>query len=105
MTQAQPPSRRKRRVWRIAAALLGLLLLALGAAIWYALSESGLPFLVARVVAQSGGRLAIEGASGSVGSTMRFARLTWNGSDTTVEATDVVVEWRPQALWRSRLAI
>jgi translocation and assembly module TamB len=96
---------RRRRGGRIALGVVVVLLLLLGGAIWFALSESGLPFLVARVVAQSGGRLSIEGASGSIGSTMRFARLTWNGTDTTVEATDVVVEWRPQALWHSRLEI
>jgi translocation and assembly module TamB len=103
--KVDPPPKRRRRAWRIALAVLLVLLLILGGSVWYVLSESGLPFLVARVVAQSGGRLSIEGPSGSVGSTMRFARLTWNGSDTTVEATDVVVEWRPQALWRSRLDI
>ncbi|HEY1325895.1 MAG TPA: translocation/assembly module TamB domain-containing protein [Casimicrobiaceae bacterium] len=107
MTQAQPapPSRRPRRAGRIALGVAVAVVLLVGGLVWYALSESGLPFLVARVVAQSGGRLSIEGASGSIGSTMRFARLAWNGSDTTVEATDVVVEWRPQALWNSRIDI
>jgi len=103
-TQASPPPPKSRK-GRIALAIVLVVLAAIGGAIWYGLSESGLPFFVARVVAQSGGRLEIEGASGSIGSTMRFRRLVWNGSDTTVEADDVVVEWHPGALWRSELAI
>ena len=103
--QPNPPPRRRRRVWRAALAFFGLLVVLVGGAIWYALSESGLPFLIARVVAQSGGRLSVEGISGSVGSSMRFARLTWSGADTTVEATDVVVEWSPGALWRKELVV
>src|SRR5438105_9728138 len=86
---------RRRRAWRVALAIVVLLIAFAGGAIWYALSESGLPFLIARVVAQSGGRLAVEGVSGSAGSTMRFSRLTWTGPESTLEATDIVVEWRP----------
>ena len=104
-TPPQPPPRRGRRVVRVVLALLALFMVALAALVWYGLSESGLPFVVARVVAQTGGRLAIEGASGAVGSTMRFRRLVWHGNDTTVEADDVVVEWRPGALWHSELAV
>ena len=104
-TQTPPPTRRRRRRGRIALAIVLVVLLAVGGFVWYGLSESGLPFVVARIVAQSGGRLEIEGASGSAASTMRFRRLVWRGSDTTVEADDVVVEWRPGALWRSELSI
>ena len=100
-----PTRKRRRRGLAIALAFVAVVVLAIGGAIVWVLGESGLPFLVARVVAQSGGRLAIEGASGSVASTMRFARLTWNGGDTTVEARDVIVEWQPQALWHKRVEI
>ena len=105
MADETTPPRRRSRKGRIALAIVAVLLLAVGGFIWYGLSESGLPFIVARVVAQSGGRLSIENPSGSVGSTMRFGRLIWHGTDTTVEADDVVVEWRPGALWRSELAV
>ena len=96
---------RRRRGLAIALAVVAVIVLAVGGALLYAVSESGLSFLVARVVAQSGGRLSIEGASGSVASTMRFARLTWNGGDTIVDAHDVIVDWQPGALWHSRVEI
>jgi len=101
---ARPPPPR-RRVGRVVGVIVLLLVVAIGGFIWYGLSESGLPFVVARVVAQTGGRLEIEGASGAVGSAMRFRRLVWHGNDTTVEADDVVVEWRPGALWHYELAV
>jgi translocation and assembly module TamB len=75
------------------------------ASISFLLSQAGLPFVMARVVAQSEGRLSIEGASGSLASTMHFERLTWRGPDSTMTATDVVVEWQPLALLSSHLAI
>ena len=47
------PPRRRRRGLRITLLVLALLVVAVGGVIVYALSESGLAFLVARVVAQS----------------------------------------------------
>ncbi len=85
--------------------VLAVLLLAVVAGVWFALSEAGLPFLIARIVAQSGGRLRVEGPAGSIASSVRFDRLNWTGTETTVEATDVVLDWDPRALWRSRVAI
>jgi translocation and assembly module TamB len=100
-----PAARPRRRIARVVGVLVLLFLAVIGGFVWYGLSESGLPFVVARVVAQTGGRLEIEGASGAVGSAMRFRRLVWHGNDTTVEADDVVVEWRPGALWHRELAV
>ena len=71
----------------------------------YALSERGLPFIVARIVAQSGGRISVEGATGSIAGTMRFRRIAWRGTDASVVADDVAVDWSPGALWRSRVSI
>ena len=64
--RADLPPRRRGRAWRIALALLLALVVIAGGSVWWLLSESGLPFLVARVVAQSGGRLSIEGPSAIV---------------------------------------
>ncbi|HSQ79671.1 MAG TPA: hypothetical protein VLU54_00790, partial [Casimicrobiaceae bacterium] len=103
--QTAPAPRRRRRAWKIAWAALAIVVAGLGALVGYGLSERGLPFIVARVVAQSGGRISVEGPSGSLAGTMRFRRIAWRGPDTTVIADDVVVEWNPAALWSSRLSI
>src|SRR5581483_864243 len=99
------PRRRARRALAFALAALAVVALALVALAGYVASERGLAFLVARIVAQSGGRIAIEGSSGSVAGTMRFRRIVWRGPDATVAAEDVVVDWSPGALWSRRLAI
>ena len=80
-------------------------MLAVAGSVAFFLSAAGLPFVIARVVAETGGRLSVEGASGSLASTMHFERLEWHGSETTVTAREVVVEWRALALFSRRLAI
>jgi translocation and assembly module TamB len=105
-TATPPPRKRKRRrVMHISLGAIALLLILLAAGIAYLLSEAGLPFLIARVVAQSGGRLTVEGASGSIGRTMRFRRLVWRGEEVTVTADDVALDWNPGALTSLRLSI
>src|SRR5947208_1899680 len=102
-----PPRRRRRGRWAVSATLgvLALLFVALAATLAFLLGESGLPFIVARIVAQSGGRLAVEQPSGSAASSMRFKRLVWRGTDAVVEAQDVVVDWNPGALWSLQVSI
>src|SRR5690242_15245029 len=107
-SQAPPPAPRRRYGRWALSIFLGVIALAVVlvvASISFLLSESGLPFLVARIVAQSDGRLTVEGASGSLASTMHFVRLDWRGPDSSMTATDVVVEWQPLALFSNHLAI
>ena len=100
---------RRRKPWRraltITLAIVALLAIGIAALVGYGLSERGLPFVVARVVAQSGGSITVEAPTGSIAGTMRFRRITWHGADATVVADDVVVDWNPGALWSKRLAI
>jgi autotransporter translocation and assembly factor TamB len=96
-----PPARRQRRsryrALKITLAVVALVAIALAALIGYGLSERGLPFIVARIVAQTGGRITVDEPTGSVAGTMRFRRITWHGADATVTADDVVVDWNPGA--------
>jgi translocation and assembly module TamB len=96
---------KRRRRWAIALAIVALVFVAIAALFGYGLSERGLPFIVARIVGQTGGRITVEQPSGSVAGTMRFRRITWRDADITVMAEDVVVDWNPGALWRKRLSI
>ena len=96
---------KRRRRWAIALAIVALIVVAIAALIGYGLSERGLPFIVARIVGQTGGRITVEQPSGSVAGTMRFGRITWRDADVTVMADDVVVDWKPGALWSKRLSI
>jgi translocation and assembly module TamB len=104
---AQPPvvRRRRRRARTITLVVIALLAVGIAALVGYALSDRGLPYIVARIVAQTGGRITIEDPTGSVAGTMRFRRITWRGADATVTADDVVVDWSPGSLWSRRLSI
>jgi len=98
----------RQRGWTVLRALpygLIILIIAGAAAVVYLLSEAGLSMLVEHIVKRSDGRLVVEGASGSIGGSMRFARLAWRGPDATVEAEDVAVDWNPRTLLSSRLLV
>ncbi|MEO5765213.1 MAG: translocation/assembly module TamB domain-containing protein [Casimicrobiaceae bacterium] len=100
-----PPPPRRTRVGRYSLAVAVLVVLAIVGAVAFLLSELGLPFVIARVIAQTDGQLTVDGPSGSLAGSMRFRGLAWRGADTTVTATDVVVEWSPRALFSNRLEI
>src|SRR2546421_7229931 len=100
-----PASHRRRWLLSILLSVIALVVVFVVAGISFLLSNAGLPFVLSRVVAQTEGRLSVEGASGSLASTMQFAKLTWRGVDSTMTATDVAVEWQPLALLSSHLAI
>src|SRR6185437_7651786 len=90
---------------KVALAIAAVVVIAIAALVGYGLSERGLPFIVARIVAQAGGRVGVEEPTGSITGTMRFKRITWRGADATVVADDVVIDWNPGALWGKRVSI
>ena len=103
---AAPPRRRRRpRLIHVSLGTAVLAVLAFAGGVAFLLSEAGLPFVIARIIEQSGGRLSVEGPSGALASTMRFRSLEWNGPEATITANDVVVEWSPLALFSNQLAI
>jgi translocation and assembly module TamB len=69
------------------------LVLALASAIAWLATQSALDLAVARAVAASEGRLTVEGATGSLLSTVRVARIAWRGDDVDVEADDMALTW------------
>src|SRR6185437_15877135 len=100
---ARKPSHRRGAL--IALGIVAVVVVAIVAAVGWALSEQGLPFIIDRIVARSGGRVSVEGPSGSLAGTMRFRRITWHGADATLVADDVVVDWNPGTLLHRHLSI
>jgi len=67
---ASPPRRRRRpRAKHVSLGVLALLVVAFVGGLAFMLSPAGLPFVIGRVIEQSGGRLTVEGATGSLAST------------------------------------
>jgi translocation and assembly module TamB len=102
---AAAPKPSRRRGARIALGVVALVVVAIVAVVGFGLSERGLPYIVDRIVARSGGRISVEGPSGSIAGTMRFRRITWRGADATFIADDVVVDWNPGTLLHKHLSI
>src|SRR5450759_5112871 len=62
-------------------------------------SGTGVEFALGELALRSGGRLQFQGATGSLLDAVRVQRLTWQGPEASVTATDVTLTWRPTALW------
>ena len=58
-------------------------------------SQAALDYVVRRAVEGAEGHLVIEGAEGSLLSTVRIARIKWTGDELDVEARDTAVVWSP----------
>jgi len=82
-----------------ALSIVALLIVAIiGGALWFAASDAGLRWLSGEATARSGGRLTIEGATGSLGGTVRITRLRFEDEDLSLIADDVAFAWSPRAL-------
>lgn len=71
---------------------VALVLLLAGGIAWLG-TPAALDLAIARAVAASEGRLTVEGASGSLLSTVRVDRIAWRGDDVQVEADDMALTW------------
>ncbi|MEO8751345.1 MAG: translocation/assembly module TamB domain-containing protein [Casimicrobiaceae bacterium] len=100
---AVPP--RRRRWWRwVVWPVAGLIVaLALG---YVALgTQAALDYVLQRAIADADDHLTIEGAEGSLLSTIRVARLAWQGDDVDLEARGIALTWSPFDLVSRRLII
>ncbi len=99
--------RRRRRWWTAVAALVLVLLLVLAAAglIVFSGTDAALRLAIAEIQLRSGGALRVEGATGSLWSTIRAERIEWRGPDTTIVAETVALEWTPSALLSRRIFV
>ncbi len=91
------------RRWLLALLLFAIVVIGLVAGGGYWLStQSALDALLARAVARSQGRLSVEGATGSLLSTVKIERLRWEGDEVTLEASGVALTWSPTDLLSRR---
>lgn len=102
---AAAESRTRRRWPRLVAGLVLALGLAAGLGYAWLGSESALRFFLGRVVAASEGRLAIEGAEGSLLDIVRVDRIVWRGDDVDVDAHAMALAWSPYDLISRRFSV
>lgn len=97
--------RRRRRWWRwLAWPLVGLFAVLL---LGYALlgTQAALDYVLQRAVVEGEGHLTIEGAEGSLLSTIRVARIAWQGDEIDVEAREIALTWSPLDLVSRRFIV
>ena len=94
-----PPSRRRtRRALRGVAIALGLAVVAGVGGYLFVASELALRLAVRVLIDRSEGRLTVEAPMGSLLSTVRIKRLTWQGPEATLAADEIALNWNPLAL-------
>lgn len=84
--------------------LIACIALILGVA-WLLCTSSGLRSLSLLANQASAGRLQIDGASGRVIGPLSIERLRWHSPGVEVQATQLVLEWSPRALWQARVQV
>lgn len=105
-SEAKPRKRRVTRALGVAAAAIGIAIVAtLGGGYLFLGSQSALDYVVRRAIEAGEGHLVIEGAEGSLLSTVRVARIAWHGDEVDVEARESAVAWSPFALLSRKVSV
>jgi len=92
---ANPTNSRTRLWWRMLLAVVAVIVVAIASLYVFLGSQAALDYVVRRAVEGAEGHLVIEGAEGSLLSTVRIARIKWTGDELDVEARDTTVVWSP----------
>jgi translocation and assembly module TamB len=90
---------------RVLAAVAALLVLLAGGLYWYAGSDDALQRAAREAISRSGGRLSIDGLTGSLTGSLQAKRLVWRDQGLVVEAGDVRLIWSPGMLTGRRALI
>jgi translocation and assembly module TamB len=91
--------------WRVLLAVLVLIVAAIAGLYAFMGSQAALDYAVRRAVEAAQGHLAIEGAQGSLLSTVRIERIKWTGDGVDVEAREVAVAWSPLDLLSRKVSV
>ncbi|MDT3670626.1 MAG: translocation/assembly module TamB domain-containing protein [Aromatoleum sp.] len=99
----------KRRPWRIAGAVLLVVLLAVAVlalfAGWVVTTESGLRFAARTAERLTGGQVVFEAASGRLAGPLRIGMLRVDTADLRLRLQDLSLDWNPAALLDRHLDI
>ncbi len=98
-------SKPTRRWWRVVPVFTLLVVACLGGGAWFLGTQTALDLLLERAMARSEGRLAINGATGSLLSTVHIESLRWRGDDVVLEAAGVALTWSPVDLFSRRFNV
>ncbi len=99
------PRRLARAVTLASAAATLLAVVAVAAGYAFLASDAGVAFALRELAARSGGRLIVEGATGSLLDAVHARRIAWQGPAARFAATDVVLTWSPTALWSRGIVV
>jgi translocation and assembly module TamB len=99
------PSAPRRRWLRVSLFTAALAAALAGAGYAFLASDAGVEFAARELALRSGGKLAIEGATGSLLHAMHVRRIAWRGPEAQVTATDITLTWSPTALWSRRVVL
>ncbi|GAB2869394.1 translocation/assembly module TamB domain-containing protein [Pseudoduganella ginsengisoli] len=99
------PGAPRRRWLRIVLAVLALLVLLLGGAVWLLGRESTLQQIVQRVANASGGHIAVTGVSGSLYGRMHVDRIVHKTPEAVLTVQDVTIDWSPWQYFSEGIAI
>jgi translocation and assembly module TamB len=102
---APVPAPPRRRWLRIALAVLALLAVLLGGALWLLGRESTLQQIVQRVASASGGQIAVTGVSGSLYGRMHVDRIVHTTPESVLTVLDVTIDWSPWQYFSEGIAI
>src|SRR6516164_11108034 len=103
--ESPAPRARKSRMTRWLWIEIALVILVGAAGVTFIASDLAVTLAARVMIARSDGRLAIEGASGSLLSLVRIRRLEWHGPSSTLTADDIAVDWNPLALWSHGIVV
>jgi translocation and assembly module TamB len=90
---------------RVLATLALLLVIAAGGLVWYAGSDDALQRAAREAISRSGGRLSIDGLTGSLTGSLQARRLVWRDHGLVIEANDVRLIWSPGMLTSRRALV
>ncbi len=79
--------------------------LALAGGVAWLGTPAALELAIARAIAASEGRLTVEGATGSLLSTVRVTRIAWRGDDVHVEAEGTALTWSVVGLFTKHVNV
>jgi translocation and assembly module TamB len=104
-TKASTAPHKARRWPRRVAAGLAITGVIAGGALWYLGRESTLQTLANQVASASGGKLTLQGVTGSLYSTMHIEQLVFRTPEQVITANKIDIDWSPAQIITSGLAV